>query len=165
MKIKTNFLIDLFLVFVIFSSVYAIADISYSLAYAMGPIVAGSIVYTTNFMVLNLLIFVSNIAYAPVLYILRNFYAYKPMENDELTSFAHQPLHNEPENDMNLRSIENNNYSSSNVIHSSMNAWPQTATGIGMTKENQYPQMNMTGQQGAVQYQSKSRNLVDYDEF
>jgi len=66
-------------------SVYAIADISYAIAYAMGPIVAGSIVYSTNFLVLNILIFLTSIAYAPVLYILRHFYLYKPMELNELT--------------------------------------------------------------------------------
>jgi DHA1 family vesicular acetylcholine transporter-like MFS transporter 3 len=77
--------------FVLFSynrSVYAIADISYSIAYALGPIVAGSIVYTTNFFTLNILIFISNIVYAPVLYNLRHFYAYRPMENNELISIS-----------------------------------------------------------------------------
>lgn len=145
-------------------SVYAIADISYSLAYAMGPIVAGSIVYMSNFLVLNILIFISNIAYAPVLYILRNFYAYKPMENEELTSFAHQPLHNEPDNENHMRSIANNNYNSS-VFESSGNAWPKSNPGLGMSQVNQYPQMNTIGQQGAVHFQSKSRNINDYDEF
>jgi hypothetical protein len=55
----------------------------------MGPIVAGSIVHTTNFFTLNILIFLSNIIYAPALYILRHFYAYKPMENNELIPFGH----------------------------------------------------------------------------
>jgi hypothetical protein len=59
----------------------------------MGPIVAGYIVYTTNFSTLNILIFLSNIAYAPVLYILRHFYVYKPMEHDELTTFGHQSFY------------------------------------------------------------------------
>ncbi|CAF1078563.1 unnamed protein product [Adineta steineri] len=148
----------------VYGSVYAIADISYSLAYAMGPIVAGSIVYATNFLTLNILIFVSNIAYAPVLYFLRNFYAFKPLENDELKSFAHQPLQNEPDEDNYLRSIANNNYNQQNDTSSSSNAWPPSNTGMGMTRENQYPQMNM-GQQGAVHFQSKSRNIVDYDDF
>jgi hypothetical protein len=130
----------------------------------MGPIVAGSIVYTANFLTLNLLIFISNIAYAPVLYILRNFYAYKPMETDELASFAHQPLHNESENDNDLRLVANNNYSTS-VYESSTNAWPKSTVGMGMTQVNQYPQLNMIGQQGAVRFQSKSRNIGDYDEF
>jgi len=131
----------------------------------MGPIVAGSIVYATNFLTLNILIFVSNIAYAPVLYFLRNFYAYKPMENDEMSSFAHQPLHNEPEDDNYLRSVANNNYAIQNENDSSSSAWSKSTVAMSMTKENQYPQMNMTGQQGAVHFQSKSRNIVDYDEF
>ncbi|CAF1129631.1 unnamed protein product [Adineta ricciae] len=143
----------------VYGSVYAIADISYSLAYAMGPIVAGSIVYATNFFTLNIFIFISNIAYAPVLYILRNFYAYKPMENDELRSFAHQPLQNEPDEDNYLRSISNNNYNQQNDYESSSNAWPKS------TIVNQYPQMSTMNQQGAVHFQSKSRNIVDYDEF
>lgn len=130
----------------------------------MGPIVAGSIVYMSNFLVLNILIFVSNIAYAPVLYFLRNFYAYKPMENEELTSFAHQPLHNEPDKDNYLQSIANNNYSTS-VYESSASAWPKSTTPMGMSQVNQYPQMNMMGPQGAVHFQSKSRNITDYDEF
>ncbi|CAF2421123.1 unnamed protein product [Rotaria sp. Silwood2] len=153
----------------VYGSVYAIADISYSLAYAMGPILAGSIVYATNFLTLNILIFVSNVAYAPVLYFLRNFYTYKPMENDELTSFAHQPLHNEPDDDNYLRSVANNNYSTTNTYDPTSNLWSKssstTTAVMGMTKENQYPQLNMIGQQGAVRFQSKSRNPVDYDDF
>ncbi|CAF3532342.1 unnamed protein product [Adineta steineri] len=77
----------------VYGSVYAIADISYSVAYAMGPIVAGSIVHTTNFFTLNILIFLSSILYAPALYILRHFYAYKPMENNETQSLRHQSSH------------------------------------------------------------------------
>ncbi|CAF1021284.1 unnamed protein product [Rotaria sp. Silwood1] len=151
----------------VYGSVFAIADISYSLAYAMGPILAGSIVYATNFLTLNILIFVSNVAYAPVLYILRNFYTYKPMENDELTSFAHHPLHNEPDDDKYLRSVANNNYSTTNIYDPTSNLWSKssTTTNMGMSKENQYPQLNMIGQQGAVHFQSKSRNPVDYDDF
>ncbi|CAF3449234.1 unnamed protein product [Rotaria socialis] len=149
----------------VYGSVYAIADISYSLAYAMGPILAGSIVYATNFFTLNILIFVSNIAYAPVLYILRNFYTFKPLGNDELAPFAHQPLQNEPDDDNYLRSVANNNYSTTNVFDSSVNSWSKPNNGMGMTKENQYPQLNMIGQQGSVQFQSKSRNIIDYDDF
>lgn len=123
----------------------------------MGPIVAGSIVYATNFLTLNVLIFISNIAYAPVLYILRNFYAYKPMENDELRSFAHQPLHNEPDQDDYMRSISNNNYNQHHDPDASSNPWPKSTT------TPQYPQLS--NQSGAVHFQSKSRNMADYDDF
>lgn len=131
----------------------------------MGPILAGSIVYATNFMTLNILIFISNVAYAPVLYFLRNFYAFKPLGNDELMSFAHQPLQNEPDDDNFLRSVANNNYSTGSVFESSTNFWSKTNAEMGMSKENQYPQFNAIGQQGAVKFQSKSRNIGDYDEF
>nr|ABO93216.1 VAChT [Platynereis dumerilii] len=64
----------------VYGSVYAIADISYSLAYAFGPIVAGSIVATVGFTWLNIGIFVSNIMYAPLLIFLKKAYKYKPFE-------------------------------------------------------------------------------------
>ena len=108
----------------------------------MGPIVAGSIVYATNFLTLNILIFISNIGYAPVLYILRNFYAYKPMENDELTSFAHKPLYNEPDNDNYLTSIANNNYNTTHMFDSSSNIWSKSTIPMDMRNENQYSQFN-----------------------
>ncbi|CAG5122726.1 unnamed protein product [Candidula unifasciata] len=66
----------------VYGSVYAIADISYSLAYAIGPIVAGSIVSNIGFLWLNILIFLTNILYAPLLFFLRNIYIYKPFDND-----------------------------------------------------------------------------------
>ena len=66
----------------VYGSVYAIADISYSLAYAFGPIVAGGIVNTIGFTSLNVGIFISNIVYAPILALLRHVYDYKPFENE-----------------------------------------------------------------------------------
>lgn len=66
----------------VYGSVYAIADISYSLAYAIGPIVAGQIVQTIGFTWLNVAIFLSNILYAPLLFKLRNFYDYTPFTNE-----------------------------------------------------------------------------------
>ena len=67
----------------VYGSVYAIADISYSLAYAFGPIVAGGIVASIGFMWLNVGIFFSNILYAPLLAALRNVYTYKQFENED----------------------------------------------------------------------------------
>ncbi|VDD74390.1 unnamed protein product [Mesocestoides corti] len=55
----------------IYGSVYAIADISYSVAYAVGPIVAGNLLGIMNFTGLNICICVVTCAYAPLLYILR----------------------------------------------------------------------------------------------
>lgn len=68
----------------VYGSVYAIADISYSLAYAIGPIVAGSIVHSIGFLALNILICISNILYAPALYYLNKAYQYTPFENEEM---------------------------------------------------------------------------------
>ena len=67
----------------VYGSVFAIADISYSLAYAIGPIMAGSIVQVIGFTWLNILIFLTNVAYTPLLYLLRNIYMYKPFDNDD----------------------------------------------------------------------------------
>ncbi|ESO87022.1 hypothetical protein LOTGIDRAFT_107236 [Lottia gigantea] len=66
----------------VYGSVYAIADIAYSVAYAFGPIVAGSIVHAIGFLWLNILIFITNIGYAPIMIILRHIYEYKPFENE-----------------------------------------------------------------------------------
>ncbi|XP_014768159.1 probable vesicular acetylcholine transporter-B [Octopus bimaculoides] len=68
----------------VYGSVYAIADISYSLAYAIGPIVAGGIVHSIGFLALNILICISNVLYAPALIYLNKAYAYKPFENEEM---------------------------------------------------------------------------------
>ncbi|TMS38154.1 hypothetical protein L596_004940 [Steinernema carpocapsae] len=65
----------------VYGSVYAIADISYSLAYAFGPIIAGGIVSSMGFTALNIIICVSNVFYVPVLTMLRKIYQYDQFEN------------------------------------------------------------------------------------
>lgn len=67
----------------VYGSIYAIADISYSLAYAIGPIIAGGIVNTIGFTGLNMLIAITNLGYAPVLYMLRHVNDYDTFENEE----------------------------------------------------------------------------------
>ncbi|XP_023698119.1 probable vesicular acetylcholine transporter-A [Paramormyrops kingsleyae] len=62
----------------VYGSVYAIADISYSVAYAMGPIVAGQIVHYLGFVQLNLGMGLVNVLYAPALLLLRNVCQMKP---------------------------------------------------------------------------------------
>lgn len=66
----------------VYGSIYAIADISYSMAYAVGPIIAGGIVETIGFTALNVIIAFSNLLYAPVLKKLRNIYDFKPFESE-----------------------------------------------------------------------------------
>ncbi|XP_074855778.1 vesicular acetylcholine transporter [Carettochelys insculpta] len=56
----------------VYGSVYAIADISYSVAYALGPIVASQIVHSLGFVQLNLGMGLANVLYAPLLLVLRN---------------------------------------------------------------------------------------------
>ncbi|KAG9345968.1 hypothetical protein JZ751_007783 [Albula glossodonta] len=66
----------------VYGSVYAIADISYSVAYAMGPIVAGQIVHTLGFVQLNLGMGLVNVLYAPALLLLRNVCQMKPSHSE-----------------------------------------------------------------------------------
>ncbi|XP_075148998.1 vesicular acetylcholine transporter [Haematobia irritans] len=66
----------------VYGSIYAIADISYSIAYAVGPIIAGGIVEAIGFTALNFLIAFSNLIYVPILRKLRNIYDFKPFENE-----------------------------------------------------------------------------------
>lgn len=66
----------------VYGSIYAIADISYSVAYAIGPIIAGGIVEVIGFTALNILIAFSNLLYAPVLVYLKHIYDFKPFENE-----------------------------------------------------------------------------------
>ncbi|GLH04023.1 Vesicular acetylcholine transporter [Gryllus bimaculatus] len=66
----------------VYGSIYAIADISYSVAYAVGPIIAGGVVEAIGFTALNIGIAFSNLLYAPVLMYLRHIYDFKPLENE-----------------------------------------------------------------------------------
>ncbi|XP_068610906.1 probable vesicular acetylcholine transporter-B [Brachionichthys hirsutus] len=79
----------------VYGSVYAIADISYSVAYAMGPIVASQIVHNLGFVQLNLGMGLVNVLYAPALLLLRNVCQMKPShsERDNLLDEAPQGLY------------------------------------------------------------------------
>ncbi|XP_019864557.1 vesicular acetylcholine transporter [Aethina tumida] len=66
----------------VYGSIYAIADISYSVAYAVGPIIAGGVVEAIGFTALNVGIAFSNLLYAPVLMYLKDIYDFKPFENE-----------------------------------------------------------------------------------
>ncbi|KAK2187304.1 hypothetical protein NP493_170g03000 [Ridgeia piscesae] len=67
----------------VYGSVYAIADISYSLAYAFGPMIAGGIVNEIGYTWLNVGICLSNLIYAPLLIALKNVHKYNQFENEE----------------------------------------------------------------------------------
>lgn len=66
----------------VYGSIYAIADISYSVAYAVGPVIAGGVVEAIGFTALNVGIAFSNLLYAPALIYLRHIYDFKPLENE-----------------------------------------------------------------------------------
>lgn len=66
----------------VYGSIYAIADISYSLAYAIGPVIAGGVVEAIGFTALNFGIAFSNLLYAPVLMYLRHIYDFKPFQDE-----------------------------------------------------------------------------------
>ncbi|KAE8591357.1 hypothetical protein XENTR_v10018422 [Xenopus tropicalis] len=66
----------------VYGSVYAIADISYCVAYALGPVVASQIVHTTGFTQLNLGMGLANVLYAPALLFLRNVCQMKPSHSE-----------------------------------------------------------------------------------
>lgn len=75
----------------VYGSIYAIADISYSLAYAIGPIIAGGVVEAIGFTALNFFIAISNLAYAPVLIYLKHIYDFKPFESEANILMADPP--------------------------------------------------------------------------
>lgn len=75
----------------VYGSIYAIADISYSMAYAVGPIIAGGVVEAIGFTALNFFIAFSNLAYAPVLKYLQNIYDFKPFESEANILMADPP--------------------------------------------------------------------------
>lgn len=62
----------------VYGSVYAIADISYCVAYALGPVAAGQIVHDLGFVQLNLGMGLANVLYAPALLLLKNVTQMKP---------------------------------------------------------------------------------------
>lgn len=66
----------------VYGSVYAIADISYCVAYALGPVVAGKIVHDLGFVQLNLGMGLANVLYAPALLFLRNVCSMKPSHSE-----------------------------------------------------------------------------------
>ena len=72
----------------VYGSVYAIADISYSFAYAFGPIVAGQIVESIGFGWLNVFIFLTNVAYAPLLIFLKTTNKYMEFDNGDETKLS-----------------------------------------------------------------------------
>lgn len=67
-----------------YGSVYAIADIAYCVAYAVGPVVAGQVVEVMGFAALNICVAIMCLMYVPALFSIRNLrrsVAYNKPEN------------------------------------------------------------------------------------
>ncbi|XP_026570314.1 vesicular acetylcholine transporter [Pseudonaja textilis] len=75
----------------VYGSVYAIADISYSVAYALGPIVAGEIVHSFGFTQLSLGMGLANVLYSPVLLALKNICQMKPSHSERNVLLDEEP--------------------------------------------------------------------------
>uniref|UniRef100_A0A8C6X5V0 Solute carrier family 18 member A3 n=1 Tax=Naja naja TaxID=35670 RepID=A0A8C6X5V0_NAJNA len=75
----------------VYGSVYAIADISYSVAYALGPIVAGEIVHSFGFTQLSLGMGLVNVLYSPVLLALKNICQMKPSHSERNILLDEEP--------------------------------------------------------------------------
>lgn len=84
----------------VYGSVYAIADISYSLAYAFGPIVAGGIVHAFGFLVLNMIICFLNVIYTPALIHLKKVYNYEHLDANKPTELTQIPANGTKANGM-----------------------------------------------------------------
>lgn len=72
----------------VYGSVYAIADISYCVAYALGPVAAGQIAHDLGFVQLNLGMGLANVLYAPALLLL-----FLPQDNQRWTQLLFQSIH------------------------------------------------------------------------
>lgn len=74
----------------VYGSVYAIADISYSIAYATGPILAGNIMEIFGFTWLNIFIAILVVSYCPTLLSLKQLHEYNVID-DNLEQVSSKP--------------------------------------------------------------------------
>uniref|UniRef100_F6UF11 Major facilitator superfamily (MFS) profile domain-containing protein n=1 Tax=Ciona intestinalis TaxID=7719 RepID=F6UF11_CIOIN len=66
----------------VYGSVYAIVDISYSVAYSLGPILAGQAVQKIGYLKMNVAIGLANMLFSPLLIFLREVYDWKPDKSE-----------------------------------------------------------------------------------
>lgn len=144
----------------IYGSIYAIADISYSVAYAVGPIIAGGVVEAIGFTALNVGIAFSNLLYAPVLMYLKHIYDFKPFENEanilmsdppnkEYQTYTMQdqkPVMGEVQNHLEYRKQETNIDAPNGYQQNEYQAYNQS----GGYQQNEYPYQEPQYQQQYV---------------
>ena len=133
----------------VYGSVYAIADISYSIAYALGPILAGQTVQILGYLKMNIGIGILNMMFAPLLLFLREIYDWKPdkSERTNLLDKDTEPIHlsKKPMNDFKPEEISQNQTSdyqhflkSHRVFSSDDDEWSTTEEQEGSIKAFQF---------------------------
>lgn len=142
----------------VYGSIYAIADISYSVAYAVGPIIAGNVVEAIGFTALNFGIAISNLLYAPVLIYLKHIYDFKPFESEANILMADPPkkeyqtytMHDQQPTDGSYKNHLEYGYQESNVAETNVD---QDQNGYGQQEGYNQSQGYDQNYQQQQQYQ------------
>ncbi|XP_033108213.1 probable vesicular acetylcholine transporter-B [Anneissia japonica] len=79
----------------VYGSVYALADISYCIAYFLGPILAGQIAAGAGFLTMNICLALASFLYAPVLFTLRKVHYMEPANQEVTVLLNEDPLGNQ----------------------------------------------------------------------
>ncbi|XP_071953477.1 probable vesicular acetylcholine transporter-B [Antedon mediterranea] len=79
----------------VYGSVYALADISYCIAYFLGPILAGQIAAGAGFLTMNICLALASFIYAPVLFSLRKVHYMTPVHQEVTVLLSDDPLGNQ----------------------------------------------------------------------
>ncbi|XP_022900019.1 vesicular acetylcholine transporter [Onthophagus taurus] len=132
----------------IYGSIYAIADISYSVAYAIGPIIAGGVVEAIGFTALNFGIAISNLLYAPVLRYLKDIYDFKPFENE-----ANILMGDPPNKEYQTYSLQDHQKVNTEEFKNHLEYSQQQETNLDRNEVNGYQQGYQQGQQQEYQQQ------------
>ncbi|CAD7090443.1 unnamed protein product [Hermetia illucens] len=158
----------------VYGSIYAIADISYSLAYAVGPIIAGGVVEAIGFTALNIGIAFSNLLYVPVLTKLKHIYDFKPFENEAnilmsdppnkeyqtYTMHDQQPIDGDYKNHLEYgRYQEDGSGMQETNLDQEQNGYVQQGQNMGYQQQGQYQQQYQPGyqEQGGMYQQQQQQ--------
>ncbi|XP_055380375.1 vesicular acetylcholine transporter [Condylostylus longicornis] len=138
----------------VYGSIYAIADISYSIAYAVGPIIAGGVVELIGFTALNFIIAFTNLLYVPVLGKLRNIYDFKPFESE-----ANILMSDPPKKEYQTYSMQDQQPIDGDFKNHLEYGYQQQQDGAGVAETNvdneQYNQQQQYQYQGGYQQQQQ----------
>lgn len=143
----------------IYGSIYAIADISYSLAYAVGPIIAGEVVEAIGFTALNVGIALSNLMYAPVLMYLRHIYDFKPFENE-----ANILMSDPPNKEYQTYSMQEQKPVSGDYQNHLEYKQQETSLDSNGTSQQEYPSYQQQNYQQQGRYQEQDYEETSYQQ-